>query len=121
MSRIRRDHRSGPERSSVRFRLARAGLSASVLGSVLGSGPGLGPWSVGAVLAQPPATAVFVNEIHYDNAGADADEGVEVAGRAGIVLQGWRIRPYNGGTGAPYGSIRWLGGTIPDQGQGFGV
>jgi Ca2+-binding RTX toxin-like protein len=121
MSRIHRDHRSGPERSTVRSPLARAGLAASVLGSLVGSGLGLGPWSVGAVLAQPPATPVFVNEIHYDNAGSDADEGIEVAGRAGTVLQGWRIRPYNGGTGAPYGSIRRMGGTIPDQGRGFGV
>jgi hypothetical protein len=117
MSRIRRDHRSGPERSSVRSRPARVGLAASVLGL----GLGLGPRPVGAVPAQPPATAVFVNEIHYDNSGSDTDEGIEVAGPAGTVLQGWRIRPYNGGTGATYGSIRRLGGTIPDQGRGFGV
>lgn len=117
MSRNRRDLRSGPERPSVRSRLARAGLAISLLCA----GLGLGPWRGGAVLAQPPATAVFVNELHYDNAGSDADEGVEVAGRAGVVLDGWRIRPYNGGTKGPYGSIRRLAGTIPDQGRGFGV
>ena len=117
MSRIRRDHRSGPERPSVRSRLGRAAFVVALFGT----GLGLGTWPGGVVLAQPPATAVFVNELHYDNAGSDANEGVEVAGRAGTVLQGWRIRPYNGGTRGPYGSIRWLSGTIADQGRGFGV
>src|SRR5918992_634194 len=60
--------------------------------SLLCAGLGLGPWRGGAV-----------------------------AGRAGVVLEGWRVRPYNGGTKGPYGSIRRLTGTIPDQGRGFGV
>jgi Ca2+-binding RTX toxin-like protein len=116
MSRIRRDHRSGPGRPFIRSRLQLSAFVASLFcGLVLGPLPG------GAVLGQVAATAVFVNELHYDNAGSDVDEGVELAGRAGTVLQGWRIRPYNGGTGGPYGTIRWLGGSIPDQGRGFGV
>ena len=29
--------------------------------------------------------SVFINEIHYDNAGADQDEFVEIAGPAGLI------------------------------------
>ena len=29
--------------------------------------------------------SVFVNEIHYDNDGADISEGVEIAGPAGTI------------------------------------
>lgn len=32
---------------------------------------------------------VWINEIHYDNVGTDQNEGVEIAGRAGIDFTGW--------------------------------
>ncbi|MBX3464785.1 MAG: endonuclease [Planctomycetes bacterium] len=63
---------------------------------------------------------VWVNELHYDNAGADVDEFVEVAGRAGTSLRDWMLLGYDGATGLCYGWVR-LGGTIPDQQNGFGV
>lgn len=44
----------------------------------------------------------WMNEVHYDNAGADVDEGVEVAGPAGVDLAGWTILAYNGNGGAVY-------------------
>ena len=44
-------------------------------------------------------SVVFVNELHYDNAGADADEFVEVAGTAGTPLDGWSLVRYNGNMG----------------------
>lgn len=34
-------------------------------------------------------TKVFINEIHYDNAGADADEGIEIAGPSGNNLSSY--------------------------------
>ncbi len=70
------------------------------------------------VLAAP--TAVFINEIHYDNAGTDTGEAIEVAGPAGTDLTGWSLVLYNGSGGASYGT-RTLSGTIPDLGGGFGV
>jgi Ca2+-binding RTX toxin-like protein len=75
-------------------------------------------------LASGPAiadTAVFLNEIHYDNSGADTNEGVEVAGPAGTDLSGWSIVLYNGLDGSTYGTAAALTGTVPDQQSGFGT
>ncbi|RMH37761.1 MAG: PEP-CTERM sorting domain-containing protein [Nitrospirae bacterium] len=66
------------------------------------------------------ATSIFVNEIHYDNSGADSGEGVEITGPAGTDLGGWRLIMYNGSTGSDY-KTRALNGIIPDQANGFGT
>jgi hypothetical protein len=50
----------------------------------------------------PTTSVVFINEIHYDNAGTDVGEGVEIAGTAGTDLTGWSIIPYNGNGGVSY-------------------
>jgi predicted extracellular nuclease len=65
-------------------------------------------------------TAVFINEIHYDNSGTDAGEAIEIAGPAGTDLSGWDLVLYNGSTGAPYTTTA-LSGVIPDQDNGFGT
>ncbi|EIA07806.1 endonuclease [Flavobacterium frigoris] len=78
--------------------------------------------SITTVAGTPPATSVvFMNEIHYDNAGTDVGEGVEVAGTAGTDLTGWSIIPYNGNGGAPYTPAGSLSGIIPNQSNGFGT
>jgi len=66
------------------------------------------------------APAPFINEIHYDNNGADSDEGVEIAGLAGIDLAGMSLVPYNGSNGTSY-SVTALTGIIPNQQGGFGT
>jgi predicted extracellular nuclease len=66
------------------------------------------------------ATSVFINEIHYDNAGTDAGEAIEVAGPAGTDLTGWSLVLYNGSGGVVYNTTV-LSGVIPDQGGGFGT
>ena len=66
------------------------------------------------------STTVFINEIHYDNAGTDAGEAIEVAGPAGTNLTGWSLILYNGTGGASY-DTKALSGTIPDQQSGFGT
>ena len=48
------------------------------------------------------AGSVRISEIHYDNAGTDAGEAVEVTGPAGMDLTGWSIVRYNGSGGAVY-------------------
>lgn len=65
---------------------------------------------------------VFVNEIHYNNAGADSGEFVEIAGLAGTDLTGWKIALYNGATSsrAVYSTVS-LSGTIANQQNGFGT
>ncbi len=73
--------------------------------------------------ARPTAlaqTSVFINEIHYDNDGADAGEAIEVAGPAGTDLTGWSIVLYNGSGGTVYDTDA-LSGIIPDQQNGFGT
>lgn len=63
---------------------------------------------------------VFVNELHYDNTGTDADEAIEVAGPAGTNLADWMLVLYNGNGGTAY-DTRALSGVIPDQQNGFGT
>lgn len=66
------------------------------------------------------STNVFINEIHYDNAGTDTGEAIEIAGLAGIDLTGWQLVRYNGANGLVYGSDP-LSSIIPDRGNGFGT
>lgn len=63
---------------------------------------------------------VWINEIHYANVGVDVDEFIELAGRAGQNLTGFRLVLYNGADGDFYRNIN-LTGTIPDQSNGYGV
>jgi predicted extracellular nuclease len=65
-------------------------------------------------------TTVFINEIHYDNAGTDTGEAIEIAGPAGTDLTGWSLVLYNGSGGAPYATLA-LSGLIPNQQNGYGV
>jgi VCBS repeat-containing protein len=66
------------------------------------------------------AANVFINEIHYDNAGADSGEFVEIAGAAGTDLTGWKIVLYNGANGQSYSTVN-LTGAIANQQNGFGT
>ena len=49
-----------------------------------------------------PTSTVFINEIHYDNTGADSGEFIEIANTSGTDLTGWSVVLYNGNGGAPY-------------------
>jgi predicted extracellular nuclease len=66
------------------------------------------------------ATGAFINEIHYDDAGTDAGEAVEVAGVAGTDLTGWSLVYYNGNGGGVYATTA-LSGVIADQDDGYGT
>ncbi|KAA5544884.1 DUF5689 domain-containing protein, partial [Adhaeribacter rhizoryzae] len=67
----------------------------------------------------PAQNIVYINEIHYDNAGTDINEAIELAGRAGTDLTGWNLILYNGGNGTVY-HTQALTGSIPDANNGFG-
>ena len=73
-----------------------------------------------AVAQSAGAATVFINEIHYDNVGADTGEAIEVAGPASTDLAGWSLVLYNGSGGAVYGTLA-LSGVIPDQQSGYGT
>ena len=66
-----------------------------------------------------PGPSPFINEIHYDNAGADEFEGFEIAGVAGTDLTGWQVVTYNGNGGTTTATIN-LSGVLADDGSGFG-
>ncbi len=71
----------------------------------------------GLAQTQPRA---WINELHYDNAGQDLGEVVELAGPAGTDLSGWRVALYNGSNGRVYGEHP-LAGRLPDQQRGYGA
>ncbi len=97
--------------------LPRRATSAFVVAATAAALMVLVPSTARATVAR---TDVFINEIHYDNAGADSGEGFEVAGPAGTDLSSWSVALYNGNGGARYSTVA-LSGTIPDLGGGFGV
>jgi 5'-nucleotidase len=66
-----------------------------------------------AQAAEP--TAPFLSEIHYDNAGTDTGEALEIEAPVGFDLSGWQLALYNGNGGAVY-NTRTLTGTVPDAG-----
>lgn len=67
-----------------------------------------------------PDGRIWVNEFHYDDAGSDDGEFIEVAGPAGAALDGWSLVLYNGSGGAVYATLP-LSGALPDQQNGFGT
>ncbi|MEW6332347.1 MAG: hypothetical protein AB1560_12900, partial [Pseudomonadota bacterium] len=93
-------------------------VRASIKNKIVSCLGGLGLMAFGAMPVS--ASTVFINELHYDNSGADADEGVEIAGPAGTDLAGWSLALYDGASGALYDSLA-LGGFIPDQQNGYGT
>jgi hypothetical protein len=69
----------------------------------------------------PTTSVVFINEIHYDNAGTDVGEGVEIAGTAGMDLTGWSIIQRSNRFRCLIYPIGALSGIIPNQSNGFGT
>lgn len=74
----------------------------------------------GARLELPP---VHISEFHYDNAGTDTGERVEISGPAGTDLTGWSVVFYNGSN--PSAAVIYrtllLTGTLPTLCDGRGV
>jgi DNA/RNA endonuclease G (NUC1) len=68
----------------------------------------------------PGLPAVRFSELHYDNAGVDAGEAIEVEGPAGTALDGWSIVLYNGNGGVQY-NTQSLSGSIAASCSGRGV
>ncbi|NIJ21092.1 hypothetical protein FHS95_002784 [Sphingomonas naasensis] len=69
-------------------------------------------------------TNVFINEIHYDNAGTDSGEFLEIAGPAGTSLVGWKVVLYNGNPSqrSAYSTVTLTAAdVIADQQGGFGT
>ncbi len=72
------------------------------------------------IVVTPGVVDLWINELHYDNASADVNEGVEVAGTAGTDLSGYSLVLYNGNGGSVYNTVS-LSGVLADQQSGFGT
>jgi endonuclease I/methionine-rich copper-binding protein CopC len=72
------------------------------------------------MLSSAAVADVFINELHYDNSGTDANERVEIIGTAGTSLSGWKIVLYNGGDRKAYRTVN-LSGTLASQCGGHGT
>ncbi len=68
----------------------------------------------------PTRTDVWINEIHYSNTGADSGEFVEIAGVAGLDINGYSIVLYNGNDMMAYDTAFFTGLITNDTGNGFG-
>jgi uncharacterized protein len=67
-------------------------------------------------------SAVFINEMHYDNVGTDSGEFIEIAGPTGTDMSGWQLFFYNGSATQlkPYASADMSGILGDDTGSGYG-
>jgi DNA/RNA endonuclease G (NUC1) len=105
----------------IRIRSAALLALALVVGSCSDNNRGLSPVGpVSAAAANPTLLTaeemgVRISEFHYDDAGTDIDENVEISGPAGMSLNGWQLVLYNGSTNirAPYTTTSLNGRTIP--------
>src|SRR3954447_7852236 len=68
----------------------------------VGAAASLAVVAVPAVASAAPPTGPFISEIHYDNAGTDAGEFVEVQLPPGTSSAGLSVVLYNGGNGTVY-------------------
>ena len=64
--------------------------------------------------------ALWVNEVHYNNASIDTNEGVEIAGVAGLDLSACSLSAYSASDGSVYSTTN-LSGLLDDEGCGYGA
>jgi hypothetical protein len=65
-----------------------------------------------------PSSGAWINELHYDNDGTDAGEGVEIVAPIGFNLAGWTLQFYNGDGGFVYGSFNLNALSLSASGSG---
>lgn len=66
----------------------------------------------------PPVTGAFrLNEIHYDDAGTDVNEKIEIEGPIGASLAGWQVVLYTASNGTVYSTTTLPAGAIAQQGD----
>lgn len=88
--------------------------------AVTGASPGLSVLSAYDGAVNDPSLIPWINEIHYDDVGGDANEGVEIAGPAGLDLTDFTIILYNGNGNTQYDDLA-LSGLIDNESNGFGA
>jgi DNA/RNA endonuclease G (NUC1)/PKD repeat protein len=96
-------------------------LSAASNGVTKSPSPQASVTVTGAPVIVPSTTVV--SEVHYDNAGTDVDEKIEIEANSGSSLDGWKLVLYDGNGGKLYttNSTFALSGVVPsncDNGRG---
>jgi hypothetical protein len=97
-------------------------LSQATNGATIADGAGVGTIANDDAAVAPGQA--FINELHYDNAGTDVGEAIEIAAPAGTNLAGWSLVLYSVNTGATQGTVystRPLSGIVPDLDDGYGT
>lgn len=101
--------------------IAALACATAALGACSDPAPVAPPLTAPPLLAGAAALpSVRISEIHYDNAGTDAGEAIEVSAPAGTDLTGWSVLLYNGNGGAVY-DTKALSGVVADACSGRGV
>ncbi|MBX2859320.1 MAG: ExeM/NucH family extracellular endonuclease [Cellvibrionaceae bacterium] len=59
--------------------------------------------------ASSASAEVFISEIHYDNAGTDEGEAIEISADLNTSLSGWQLVLYNGANSESYNTINLSG------------
>ena len=82
--------------------------------------------TAGTGIEPPCDRPVWINELHYQNAGVDSNERVELAGPVGTDVGGWVVHAVNGATGQSYARFTFpagsrLASTPPPSSWGFAV
>ena len=67
-----------------------------------------------------PSSNPFISEFHYDNAGGDVGEFIEISGVTCTDISDYQLELYNGTNGTVYNTVP-LTGIIPDEGNGCGA
>jgi DNA/RNA endonuclease G (NUC1) len=112
---------SNPDIATVNATGQVTGVTAGEALITATAGGGVAGSAVVQVIAGPIGTSpVRLNEIHYDNAGADSGEAIEVEGPAGADLSGYSLVLYNGNNQQPYNTLA-LSGTLPASCDARGV
>ncbi len=93
-------------------------IAAATAAAACGTDPGAAESTGAQAIAALPS--VRFAELHYDNAGTDTGEAVEVSGPAGMDVTGWQVVLYNGNGGASY-NTQTLTGAFPATCDARGV
>ncbi|WP_411281713.1 DNA/RNA non-specific endonuclease [Gemmatimonas sp.] len=103
----------GPTGVATALDIGSTTISATAANGVLGT-------AALTVTEAASLPSVRISEIHYDNAGTDVGEAIEIEAPASTDLTGWQLLLYNGNGGAVY-NTRVLSGVVASTCTGRGV
>lgn len=73
---------------------------------------------LGTIYSTVSVADTFISEIHYDNAGTDINEAIEITSDVSTDLNNWSVVLYNGSNGTVYNTTALSGFVNPAEGCG---